>query len=84
MHDPFPTVWGDKIAALPPLTSGTFKLTPNVYPPEDVTCVACHGRGPEWLLTMRSPSATITSGLHEECRRRSQSPDDAGTAGGGK
>lgn len=80
MHDPFPSIWGDKIAALPPLTRVSLVLTPNTYPPDDVTCVACHGERPEWLVTMRSRSATIIGGLHEECRRRS---DKGGGAKGG-
>ncbi len=78
MHDPFPSIWGDKLRALPPATTATFAITPNAYPPEDVTCVACHGRNPEWLLTMRTGSSTITSGLHEECRARSVPREHAG------
>jgi hypothetical protein len=72
MHDPFPSIWGDRIAALPPVEGVTLKLSPNIYPPDDVTCVACHGRWPEWLVTMRTPSSTITSGLHERCREKSE------------
>ncbi len=73
MHDPFPSIWADRIARLPPVKTLSFTtLEPN-RDAEDLSCVICgksHHIVPEWLVTMRSPHETLTRGLHEACRER--------------
>lgn len=77
MHDFFPSIWKDKIAALPCVATLALPIAPNVDA-ELLTCIVCNrgegraGEVPEWLLTMRNPNERKTVGLHERCRERSQ------------
>jgi hypothetical protein len=74
MHDPFPSIWQDTIAGLPPVSSVTLSLAPNVDC-EPLSCFVCHGvgtLGPEWLVTLRGQGERKIVGLHEACRQRSE------------
>jgi len=75
MHNPIPTVWQERIAALPYPEPLAFRLQLNTER-EHLSCIVC-GQGAderwdptEWLVHMRSPEARMVKGLHEECRRR--------------
>ncbi len=78
MHDPFPALWADRMAALPD-DAPDYRLRPtrNLLS-EHLSCIVC-GRGddvtrdaPEWIVAMRSPYESITRGLHEACRARGE------------
>ena len=77
MHNPFPQIWKDEIAALPPVSELTIAIVPN-HEAERLSCIVCNlgheerGRAPEWTVLLRSPYESVNKGLHERCRKRSE------------
>jgi hypothetical protein len=73
MNDPFPSLWADAMASLPPVEPLVFYPQPNKEG-EHLSCMVCDlgadpsRTPPEWLVTLRSDHSTITRGLHERCR----------------
>lgn len=79
MHDPFPSLWRDKLCRLPALNRFALPMSPNTDC-ELLTCIVCRrgekdaNEAPEWLVTMRNPGQRVVAGLHEACRARTEKP----------
>ena len=74
MSDVFMDEWRARLRQLTP-TPLVLVLEENLDA-EHLSCIVCGhghediGNPPEWLVTVRSPSATIGHGLHEHCRAK--------------
>ena len=85
MHDPFPSIWADRMARLPAVTTLTIRIEPNRALDYEVTCMVCRRAGPcEWIALKRTANESIMAGLCESCRERTQRMTDAKATKGGE